>query len=52
MNRRGAVEIEKISASRPDLPSDDHVEEPPVRDPSVQTGRLRSPGSGARLFVW
>lgn len=52
MNRHGAVEIEKISASRPELPSADHGEEPLVHDPSVQTGRLRSPGSGARLFVW
>ncbi len=52
MNRHGAVEVEKISASRPELPSDDHGEEPLVHGPSVQTGRFRSPGSGARLFVW
>jgi hypothetical protein len=52
MNRHGAVEVEKISASRPELPSADHGEEPPVHDLSVQTGRFRSPGSGARLFVW
>jgi hypothetical protein len=52
MNRHGAVEIEKLSASRPELPSTDHGEAPPVRDPSVQTGRSRSPGGGARLFVW
>ncbi len=51
MNRHGAVEIEKISASRPGLPSADHGEAPPVRDLSVQTGRSRSPG-GDRLFVW
>jgi len=52
MNRHGAVEIEKISGSRPELPSADHGDVPPVRDPSVQAGRVRSPGSGARLFVW
>ncbi len=52
MNRHGAVEIEKISASQPELPSEDHGEAPHLRDPSVQTGRSRSPGSGARLFVW
>lgn len=52
MDRYGAVEIEKISASRPELPSADHVEAPPVRDPSVQAGRSRSSGSGARLFTW
>jgi hypothetical protein len=59
MNRNGAVEIEKVSASRPQLPNavdaDDagHVGEARLdRDPSVQIGRLSSSGSGARLFVW
>jgi hypothetical protein len=52
MNRHGALEIEKISAPRPELPSADEGEEFPVHDPSVQTGRFRSLGSGARLFVW
>jgi hypothetical protein len=52
MNRHGAVEIEKISASQPELRSPDHGEELPVRVPSVQTGRLQSSGSAARLFVW
>src|SRR6204780_2189435 len=42
-NRHGAVEIEKIGASQPELPNADHGEDPPVRDPSVQTGRVRSP---------
>jgi hypothetical protein len=53
MNRHGAVEVEKISASRPELPSADQDEVPSAaHDLSVQTGRSRSPGSGARLFVW
>jgi hypothetical protein len=52
MNWHGAVEIEKISAPRPALPNAEIDEEIPVRDPSTQIGRLRSPGSGARLFVW
>ena len=59
MNRHGAVEVEKISGSRPQLPiqadvdeTDDEGEAALDREPSVQTGRLRSPGSGARLFVW
>jgi hypothetical protein len=53
MNRHGAVEVEKISASRPELPSADQGEVPSAaHDLSVQTGRSRSPGSGARLFVW
>jgi len=53
MNCHGALEIEKISATRPPLPNaSENDEKIPVRDPSTQTGRVRSPGSGARLFVW
>ena len=52
MNRHGAVEIEEISASRPNLPNADAGEVTPVHNISTQTGRSRSPGSGARLFVW
>ena len=50
--KTGAVEIEQISAPRPALPKAEIGEEISVRDPSTQTGRVRSPGSGARLFVW
>jgi len=52
MNRHGAVEIEKISASRPELPRADSAEALPAPEQSVQIGRDRSSGSGARLFVW
>jgi hypothetical protein len=52
MNRHGAVEVEKIIASRPELPSADSGEALPGREQSVQIGRDRSSGSGARLFVW
>jgi hypothetical protein len=53
MNSHGALEIEKISATRPALPNASEIDEKiPVRDPSTQTGRVRSAGSGARLFVW
>ena len=52
MNCHGALEIEKISATRPALPNAKIDEEIPVRDPSTQSGRVRSAGSGARLFVW
>jgi hypothetical protein len=52
MNRHGAVEIEEISASRPEVPTSDRGEATPLRAPSVQIGRVRSPGSGARMFVW
>jgi hypothetical protein len=52
MNRHGAIEIQKISASRPTLPIADHDEVPAVPDSSFQAGRERVSGSGARLFVW
>lgn len=52
MNRHGAVELEEISALRPQLPTPEQGETTPVRKPSVQIGRVRSPGSGARMFVW
>ncbi len=52
MNNHGAVEIEKISGSRPELPNAIQAETPPVHNSSVQTGRSRSSGGGARLFTW
>ena len=52
MNRHHAVEIEELSASCPELPSAHNGETPRDRDSSVETGRFRSPGGGARLFVW
>ena len=52
MNCHGALEVEKISAPRPALPNAEIDQELPGRDPSTQTGRVRSAGSGARLFVW
>lgn len=52
MNRHGALEVEQISASRPELPSAEQGAVSPAHDLSVQTGRFRAPSSGARLFVW
>ncbi|MGA7293836.1 MAG: hypothetical protein WBW53_00640 [Terriglobales bacterium] len=52
MNRHGAVELEEISASRPELPTSDQGDATPLHALSVQIGRVRSPGSGARMFVW
>jgi hypothetical protein len=52
MNRHCAVEIEELSASVPHLPSTVGDDVAPGRDGSVQAGRVRSPGAGARLFVW
>lgn len=43
MNRRGALEIEKISASRPELLNTDHGEDPPVRALSVKPGEPAPP---------
>ncbi len=52
MNCHGAVEVEEIGAPRPALPDAEIDEEIAIRNPSTQTGRVRSAGSGARLFVW
>ena len=52
MNRHCAVEIEELSASVPHLPSTGGDDVASGRDSSVQAGRVRSPGAGARLFVW
>ena len=52
MNHNCAVEIEELSASVPHLPSTVGNDVAPGRDSSVQAGRVRSPGAGARLFVW
>ncbi len=53
MNRHRAVEIEELSASEPHLPGthrDDQLAR--GRNYSVQVGRFRSPGGGARMFAW
>jgi len=52
MNHHCAVEIEELIASVPHLPSTVGNDVAPARDGSVQVGRVRSPGAGARLFVW
>ncbi len=52
MNRHCAVEIEELCASVPHLPSTVGGDVAYGRDGSVQAGRVRSPGAGARLFVW
>ena len=51
MNRHNAVEIETLKVTEPHLPMDSSFM-PPDRDASMQSGRVRSSGSGARLFVW
>lgn len=52
MNLHGAVEIEEISSKTPHLPHVLHGDISPSRLSAVQPGTLRSPSTGARLFVW
>ncbi len=52
MNRHHAIEIEKLNASEVNLPGTEGEETGPDHNDSVQTGRTRSSGDGARLFVW
>jgi len=52
MNRHGAVDIEELSTSEEHLPSTGNDTMTFSGNSSVQTGRVRSPGGGARLFVW
>jgi hypothetical protein len=52
MNQHCAVEIEEHSASQAYLPGAANDEIAPDRDVSFQAGRVRTSGSGARLFVW
>jgi hypothetical protein len=48
MNRHCAIELEELRASEPHL----HSSMTSGRSNSGQTGRIRSSGGGARLFVW
>jgi len=52
MDRHYATEIEELNASEPHLPSTVQDDTAASRDSSVEAGRFRSPGAGARLFVW
>ena len=52
MNQHSAMEIEELSAMRSYLPGTDNDEVAQDRDVSFQAGRVRTSGSGARLFVW
>lgn len=52
MNRRGAVEIEQLNGSEPQLPGVSHEGMTSTGAGSVQAGRIREPGSGAVFFVW
>ena len=52
MNQHCAVEIEEVGGSQPYLPGTATDEIAQNRDVSSQAGRVRTSGSGARLFVW
>jgi hypothetical protein len=52
MNRHCAAELEELNASHPHLAEKGHDHTAASRDSAVAAGMFRSPGSGARLFVW
>jgi len=53
MNRHRAVEIEELGALEPHLPGTHRDDQLALgRNSSVQVGRFRSSGCGARMFVW
>lgn len=52
MNRHGAIDVEKLVGSEPDVGSTVVENMTPVRDSSPQTGRISQSGGGARMFVW
>jgi hypothetical protein len=55
MNQHGAVDIRESGASQTYLPGTNNTDNDEIaldRDVSFQAGRVRTSGSGARLFVW
>jgi len=52
MNRHHAVELAELDVSETHLSSAHSGAMTPRRKGSEQTGRIRSSGGGARLFVW
>ncbi len=52
MNRHGAVEVEEVTGSEPELAPVGHHGTTPKRNSSVMTGRVRQADGGACVFVW
>ncbi len=52
MNRRGAIDVEKLVGSEPDFGGMAGENMTPINERSNQTGRISQPGGGARMFVW
>jgi hypothetical protein len=52
MNRHSPVEVEELTGGELDLPSTTGENATPTHARSVQTGRVRQSGGGARVFAW
>lgn len=52
MNRHGAVEIEELTGSEPQLPGVVRDNMTSNHDSPVLAGRIRGTGTGTSLFVW
>jgi hypothetical protein len=52
MDRYGAAEVEELTGREPNTDRIAGQGMPLVQSDLSQTGRIRQPGSGARMFVW
>ena len=52
MNRYGSVEVDETSGPEPRLPAVARESMTPIRDSTVQAGRVRQSGGSASCFVW
>ena len=52
MNRHSPIAVEELTGGELDLPSTTGENVTPTHAGSVQTGRVRQSGSGARVFAW
>jgi hypothetical protein len=52
MNRHSPIDVEELTGGELDLPSTTGENATPTHARSVQTGRVRQSGGGARVFAW
>jgi hypothetical protein len=52
MNRHSPMDVEELTGGELDLPSTTGENATPTHARSVQTGRVRQSGGGARVFAW
>ena len=52
MNRHSPIEVEELTGGELNLPSTTGENVTPTNARSVQTGRVRQAGGGARVFAW